>query len=1038
MARPKKGLSYVLGDASEKENHILPINAMQFSSARSQLYTAGRDGAVKAWGATEQASSSEFNFFPGKDYFENQADMAETILKLETSLSSSPVEYCMPSSTYDPSITKSFNVHFDWVNDLKLVNKDRHLVSASADLSLKLIDLDGDERDVQKFQNVHTDYVKKISSIPSQNSLVSGGLDGKIVVWDMNILAPVSSFQNNSSGLNSASSIYALSNDDGHLISTGGPNNTINLYDRRVTPDTNTNLIRKLVGHQDNVRCLLMSSNFILSGSSDSTIKLWDLRNFNVYKTFDAHDDAVWSLCTGASSDPGSSSIADFKEFYSGDKAGNIIKTDLNYLSTHSTYDEEDPFSDSTFTSSDQAYIDEQIGLCTLVAKAPSAIVSLCVEGNGSIFASCYDSLQRLHLPKTRNLAKYQYLRACVEHAECLDKRYDDDLSKGIDSPTDQSDLNSDFYDIISHLSTDSANFDLASSRSGVSRALLPQMSRKDSLDLSGQYTSMFLSVNGGPSGEFVNAYKDDSLEDPRLTNTNRFVDETPIEMLLNPVPPSQIITIPFNKCPFQNFTITPKSIVSKKLFNNKRQLIALYVNGDIKIWDIFVCKIVKLIAHENNRGHLSEDELRTRSKEMDSLFQHYQTNEVLANWCEVYIRSGKLMVLLSETNIGNVEIYYDELVKDYPSLRADLEASQKSISGPKKSCMVSNDTRFWLARIFLASVFQSYCLYEWESDKRVREMMRNYLVHQRSVSSGDEASSIDNDDVTKKKKLFSRKSSTAPRVKNNGGQCASNGSTLTDLSESREFSRLPSSVPDDSIAKMLTSSEHLYKEKYSIQGHKRVVDSLLRLYIDGTTLKEGSDDEYRPVIPEELFSGDLLLMIYETSADLGNFRDLYTFHVSDLKRLRRHSVVGENQLVDQLRINLPKWIGASILYNKFPVKEQPKISFQLFEVDYGSLPPHKSIGGKTQKKIKKLPPMETSIKLSSHCMLRVGKILQFLTEKFESRTTEMKMKTPATEWLSLECKGQELDSRMTLQTIKTLIWKSSTDIELYFHRKFD
>lgn len=1040
MARARKGLSYVLGDTSEKENHILPINAMQFSLARQQLYTAGRDGAVKVWNATEKPPVADFDFSAGRnDYYENLQDVAETILKLETSLSSSPLDYTVPTSTYNPNVTKSYNLHFDWVNDLKLVNEDRHLVSASADLSLKLIDIDGDERHVQKFQNVHTDYVKKISAIPLQNSLVSGGLDGKVVFWDMSRLSPVLSFQNNSTGLNFTSSIYALSNDDGYLISTGGPNNTINLYDRRVSADANANLIRKLVGHQDNVRCLLMNSNFILSGSSDSTIKLWDLRNFNVYKTFDAHDDAVWSMCTNASSGgSGSSSIADFKEFYSGDKAGNIIKTDLNYLSTHSSYDESEPFFNSTFTSSDQEYVDQQIGLCTLVAKGSSPIVSLCVEDGNSIFASCYDSLKRFYVPKTRNLAKYQYLRTCVEHSDSLDRKLDDDLSKGIESPVDQSDLDSDFYDIISHLTTDSGKYDLASSLSGVSRGIVQSTQEKDPLDSLAQYTSMFLNVCGGPSFEYVNAYKDDTFEVPGKQNQNEFVDQTPIEMLLNPLPSNQILTIPFNKAPFQKFAVTPKSIASKKMLNNKRHLVSLYVNGDIKIWDIFICKIVKFIPYKNNKRRLSEDELKERAKDFDVILQENQTTEVLTNWCEVYIRSGKLLVTLSETYIGNVEIYYDELVKDYPFLKAEQDVSQKVVAGPKKSFVLSNDTRFWLARIFLASIFQKYSLFEWESDKRLREAMRDCKPKLRISLPVVEPASPDVEEVSKRKKLFSKISSTVPRTKTAITPSPSNDSILTNGIDAYVCSRLPSSAPEDSIAKMLAFNEHLYKEKYGAQGQKKCVDSLIKLYIDDNTLKEGSEEEYKPTIPFDYFPDDLLIIIYETSTDLGNFRDLYSFHLGDFKLLEANDVLDENQLVNQLRINIPKWIGSPILYNRFPVKEQPKISFQLIEIDYEQLPAHKKIGGKSQKKIKKLPEMETSIKLSSHCMLRVGKILQFLTEKFDSRTSEMKLKKPATEWLTLECKGKELDEKMTLQTIKTLIWKSSTDIELFYHRKFD
>ena len=45
-----------------------------------------------------------------------------------------------------------------------------------------------------------------------------------------------------------------------------------------------------------------MNDQFILSGSSDTTIKLWDLRTFKVYKNFDIHDDSVWSLYSQSTS----------------------------------------------------------------------------------------------------------------------------------------------------------------------------------------------------------------------------------------------------------------------------------------------------------------------------------------------------------------------------------------------------------------------------------------------------------------------------------------------------------------------------------------------------------------------------------------------------------------------------------------------------------------------------------------------------------------------------------------------------------------
>ena len=117
-------------------------------------------------------------------------------------------------------------------------------------------------------------------------------------------------------------------------------------------------------------------------------------------------------------------------------------------------------------------------------------------------------------------------------------------------------------------------------------------------------------------------------------------------------------------------------------MFNNRRQIMVLYLNGNIKIWDLVIFKIVK-ISHISNKSNnnnnknrkkntvitklLSSKELDNRIKEMEDLFEQYQTSDTLNNWCEVEIKSGKLLVTIKESSYLNVEVYYDELISLYP-----------------------------------------------------------------------------------------------------------------------------------------------------------------------------------------------------------------------------------------------------------------------------------------------------------------------------------------------------------------------------------
>lgn len=1016
MSRLKRGLSYVLGDTNAKENHILPINAIQYSSTRNQLFTGGRDGIVKVWNAaaeTPRSSQFEFSFGPADE----PQEVDERLLKLETAISSNRLPHKVPTTRYDAA-ERNYSIHFDWINDVKLVNNDRSLVSALADLSLKLINLDGDESDVHKFQNVHTDYIKRVTCIAPQNLVVSGGLDGNVVVWDLTTLQPTLQFQNFSTP-NLPTSIYALSNNHSNLISTGGPSNTINVYDRRVSTEANANLIRRLVGHQDNVRCLLMNGNFILSGSSDSSVKLWDMRNFKVYKNFEMHDEAVWSL---------SSQSTDFAEFYSGDKSGNIIRTDLSYLSSHN---KDNLF--RTFSSNDISFIDEKIGLCTLVAKADSPIVALCVEDH-SVFASTYTSLNRYHVPDTDQLAQYQYLRTCVDYSMNLESQLDDDLDG---TAAEQSDLNSDFYDIVSHLSMDTNNLEIQSLMSGVNF-----VSNGGDTEINAEYSSMFLNINGGPSFEFVNAYKDEvGLRDSLEFDSKQVVDETPIEILLNPIPSNRIVTIAYNRKPFQEFQVSPKSIIAKRMLNNKRWMLVLYLNGDIKIWDVFVCKEIKSFPFVNNKCPLSKDDLKERNKELDKIFQEYQTMDTLNNWCEVDIKSGKLLVSLIESSYANVEIYFDELIKHYPFL--SINNAENGVPSTSK-IKTHPDDRYALSQIFLNSIFQTYARYEWQNDKRIREEMRGLKAANsvgESENEGSSESSVTED--LKRKRLFSRKSpkTTVSQAKvvppspsvSIGSNMSDLGNDLADTANNGEV------VPEDSISRLLQWNKQKYREKYKAQGTKKLAASMMRLYSNDPDFASKDDESYKVLIPARRLPGNLLIIIFENSPELGNYRDVCSFHLDDLNTLEYPAKSPTKvHLIQQVRQNLPKWIGQPILYDKFPQKEVPKIAFQLFEVDYTTLTEDKKIGGKVQRKIKRLPALESSIKLTSQNMLRVNKILNYLTDKFDTRTSEMKDKKPPSEWLELECKGQTLDPNMTLQTIKTKIWKLNSDIELLYRRKFD
>lgn len=952
----KKGLSYVLGDAAPSDNHILPVNAMQY--AHSLLYTGGRDGLVKVWRAEPDPDAAP-NYPLDAATNDGAQDLDERLLRLETAISSSPLRPRRAALRFDPCNVANYNIHTDWINDVKLVHGGRALVTASSDLSLKLTRAGA----VHRFRHVHTDYVKKLTSIAPFDLVVSGGLDGAVVVWDLPTMQPVHQFRNAGSE-HLPRSIYALLNNHGHLVAAGGPSNTINIYDRRVLDAGGANLLRRLVGHQDTVRCLLMNSTHVLSGSSDTSVKLWDMRNFQVSRSLAMHDHAVWSLATSASSgDASADPDAPFSVFYLADNSGTVVQTDLAHLDRKTSLLD----ADFCFSPADRAIVDESVGLCTVVARADAPVVALCVA-DSSVFVSTTAAVERYHVPATDSVATYQYLRACVDHVAGTDSPSDDDI------PADHLDLNLDFLDIVSHLSMDS---DVPLARSVASGA-----------DDAATYTLMFLATHGGPLREYVNAWKDDRGGND---SPDTIIDDTPVEILLNPVAPSLVVTIAFNRCPMARFALTPKSVVAKRMLNNRRWVVALYANGDIRVWDVFACCVRHALPYAHNTAPLAGPEAKRRASDFDALVHDWQTMDTLSDWCDVEIRAGKLVVSVGETSVGNVDIYYDELVRDYPYL-ACTDARTK----------VTSDDRMPLGRVLLNSLFHNYVAYESAADTAIRDQLRANAHKDKSIDKN--------------------------RDKGKGNDIADGIDSLLDSL----VDPLPEvQSADDSIAAMLQEIRASYQKSVA-QAPKKAVASALHLY------SPHPDHEYHPVIPPERLSSTLPIIVFEHLADLASYREVCSFHMGELAAVQFPASGAQQELVQQLRTSLPRWVGQPLLYDRFPHKEHPKIAFQLFEVDYTALAPEKRIGGRAQKKIKRLPVLESSIKLTSQNMLRVNKILNYLTDKFELRTSEMKDKRAPKDWLVLECRGEELAPTMTLQTIKTKIWKSSSDIELRFRRRFD
>lgn len=185
--------------------------------------------------------------------------------------------------------------HADAVSGLA-VTEDRLLMySISWDRSFKTWKLTSSDTDpccTESVNNAHSDAINAIVVSPSSNNNVTvytASADGCIKVWENSksegkkkhkLLTTLDN------GHSSRSVNAMVLNKDGSVLFSGGSDSnilaweTINLnYNPTTTTATAADRVRMLSGHKGPVLCLIYEGDFLISGSSDRTVRIWKNNN---------------------------------------------------------------------------------------------------------------------------------------------------------------------------------------------------------------------------------------------------------------------------------------------------------------------------------------------------------------------------------------------------------------------------------------------------------------------------------------------------------------------------------------------------------------------------------------------------------------------------------------------------------------------------------------------------------------------------------------------------------------------------------------
>jgi hypothetical protein len=436
--------------------------------------------------------------------------------------------------------------------------------------------------------------------------------------------------------------------------------------------------------------------------------------------------------------------------------------------------------------------------------------------------------------------------------------------------------------------------------------------------------------------------------------------------------------------------------LIKSRMLNNRRYVVTLSTDNEVVLWDIVKC--VQLKAFGTKRL-------------FEEVINEYQTNEILPTWCRVMIKAGRLFVMITESSYTDTELYGDYL-NDY-----DIE--------------VKDDIRYPIGKMMIASIFKKLTDYEMDKDQelrdqRIKDIKSSSKLHlltkfssQASQSSSqltpvDEKTNFYNDSEAppqsapaqldtekdtgssfRRLKIFSKKSLRA-------SVSASDDEPPTEQTVAEQPNSQPGSQPSSLMSSKSTDHDSFNTVLAEVKSFYDSTTHLNSLY--SSQLIPPSQDE----CPLLALPKDLHIIVHERISNSSAEVSIYSDDLNNLD-------------YEMLEFVLPRWIGLFTLKNKSIVKDLPKVGFIIQQ----------------DQKEHDLPLLSHGTgRLNAYSMLRMKRILTFITDRFEKQTQEMKDGVPVEEWLEVLCHGDVLDINMTLATVRSFVWKQSGDVVLTFQRK--